>query len=72
MSNSTIGSTKELLGHYGDITLSYIKTQAEIINAYNEGRDQEYEQLYTCLMESLILAAKNTVNLQQSDCMNGN
>ena len=53
MSNSTIGSTKELLGHYGDITLSYIKTQADFINAVNYRREQEYDQRYTFLMSSL-------------------
>ena len=44
---STTGSINELLGRCGEITLSDIKTQAEIINAYNYWRDQEDEKIYT-------------------------
>ena len=69
---ATTGFTKELLGHYGKINLSDIKTQAEIINHANARMDQEYEQLYTCLMSSLTPEDRNTVNLQQSDFINGN
>ena len=32
---STTGLIKELVGHYCEITLSYINTQAEIINSDN-------------------------------------
>ena len=53
VSISNIGSTNELFSHYGKITLSDIKTQAEIINADNDRREQEDDQLYTCLMASL-------------------
>ena len=43
MPMETTGSIKELLDHYGEITLSDIKAQAEIINAANGRRDKEYE-----------------------------
>ena len=47
---STIGSIKDVFGHYGEITLSDITYQAEIINAVNGSMEQEYDNLYTCLM----------------------
>ena len=50
---SSTGAIKEILGHYGEITLSYIKTQADFINAANYRREQEYDQRYTFLMSSL-------------------
>ena len=37
---STTGLIKELVGHYCEITLSYINTQAEIINSDNYSIDQ--------------------------------
>ena len=50
---STIGFIKQLLGHYGNITLPYIKAQSEIISAYIDKREQEDGKLYNCLMVSL-------------------
>ena len=48
---ATEGSTEEILGRYGEITLSDIKAQTETINAPNGRRVEEDEQLYTCLMK---------------------
>ena len=50
---STTVFIKEFLGHYGEINLSKNKNQTEIIKAAKYRREQEYEQLYTLLIESL-------------------
>ena len=43
---ATTVSIKELLVHYGEITLSYIKAKEEIINDVNDKKEQEDDQLY--------------------------
>ena len=68
---ATAGSIKERFGHYGEITLSDIKVQAEIINTTNYRREQENEQLYTYVMASVTPEYRNTVKFKQSALMNG-
>ena len=55
---------KEILGHYGKITLSDINNQSEIINATNARREKEYEKIYTCPISSLPTESRNTFNHQ--------
>ena len=42
---ATTGSIRKFLAHYGEINLSYIKVQAEIINAANNIIEKEYYQI---------------------------
>ena len=55
MNIATTGPTQNLFNYHGEITLSDIKFQAETTNADNERRKQEYDQIYTCLIDPLTL-----------------
>ena len=69
---ASIVARKEILDHYGEIDLSYIKSCKVTFNAVNDMRETQYFQIYMFLITSLTPKARNTINLQQSDFINGN
>ena len=59
-----ISSVKDFMDHYGEINFSDIKAHAVTLNAANDGQEQEYKKIYTCLMSLIIPEPRNTVNLK--------
>jgi hypothetical protein len=58
---------KHLITEYGEIPMDKVTVKATLIAAAKDRTTQDDDQLFTCLMESITKAARNTVNLKKDE-----
>ena len=65
--NDVLGTTKNLLKHYGEISLDHIRKHAKTYVNTQTRAAQDSIQLYSCLWASLSDEGKSKVNVHRSD-----
>ncbi len=66
------GTAKNFLDHYGEISEADVAAHAQTINATDDRKKQEQQQLYSCVHASLTTAAQQRIALQYSRTLDPN